>query len=90
LAFTNFLPHPCPLPLGEGETLPASYENLRLDWRSTYSKRRKLAWLFPLPAGEGQGEGERMIATNATTYFKMFETYVYKTKKPESFDSGFL
>ena len=52
------LPHPDPLPLGEGEFR-----------RRTSSQRRHLPeslgeaeegqWLFPLPAGESQGEGER-------------------------------
>jgi hypothetical protein len=36
--FVNFLPHPGPLPLGEGETLPASYDHQRLDWRTPHSK----------------------------------------------------
>jgi superfamily II RNA helicase len=50
--FTS-LPHPGPLPLGEGESHAAS------DQTGTRSSVPRLDAVPPLPAGEGRGEGER-------------------------------
>ena len=49
----RFLPHPCPLPLGEGECSPPA----RLGGAAS-CQRARTHWP-PLPAGEGWGEGEQ-------------------------------
>ncbi|HTB85086.1 MAG TPA: TIGR01777 family oxidoreductase [Candidatus Sulfotelmatobacter sp.] len=49
------------------QTLPISHNNQQLDWNPPPSKKKEQPWLFPRPAGEGQGEGER--ATNPKTAF---------------------
>jgi hypothetical protein len=53
-------PHPGPLPQGEGETLPAFRDKpaAGLVGRATKSTQSEPR-LFPLPGGEGKGEGER-------------------------------
>ncbi len=52
------LPHPSPLPLGEGESITEAVENLRRSWFNDGTEKQTMRWLFPLPQGEGQGEGE--------------------------------
>jgi hypothetical protein len=47
----NDLPHPGPLPLGEGESISAFDE-------ADVSAVQRLDGRLPLPAGEGWGEGE--------------------------------
>ncbi len=54
----NTLPHPYPLPLGEGESITEAVENLRRSWFNDGTEKQTMRWLFPLPQGEGQGEGE--------------------------------
>ena len=49
----HLLPHPSPLPLGEGATQSALEDAQRV---GQHDARRKF---LPLPAGEGRGEGER-------------------------------
>jgi len=49
----SFLPHPGPLPLGEGATPSASEHPHGVGKHGTWSS------LLPRPAGEGRGEGER-------------------------------
>jgi radical SAM superfamily enzyme YgiQ (UPF0313 family) len=51
----SFLPHPCPLPLGEGATQSAPEHSRGV---GTHAARSSL---LPLPAGEGRGEGERNL-----------------------------
>jgi radical SAM superfamily enzyme YgiQ (UPF0313 family) len=51
----SFLPHPGPLPLGEGATPSAPEHPHDVGTRGTWSS------LLPLPAGEGRGEGERNL-----------------------------
>ena len=57
----KILPHPGPLPLGEG---PANGRG-RLTEASAASAgpdhRGRAQGIFPLPAGEGRGEGERFL-----------------------------
>jgi hypothetical protein len=56
-------PHPRPLPRGEGEPSASLSNNpsaefaASLPWSNT-----QLRTLFPLPWGEGQGEGEHDLA----------------------------
>jgi len=54
------LPHPGPLPLGAGESKSGLHKYPRRDSRDTVSKITRQHNLFPLPAGEGQGEGEAL------------------------------
>jgi hypothetical protein len=42
---------------------------------NTALKKKKPPWLFPLPGGEGQGEGESVATTAATVYFEMLSFY---------------
>ncbi len=53
-SFRGVLPHPGPLPLGEGEPAPSACSRRTHRWH----RIRRLT-LPPLPAGEGRGEGER-------------------------------
>ncbi len=53
------LPHPGPLPLGEGEPLAVSEGTLRRIGGKVLPNARYHLRRFPLPAGEGKGEGER-------------------------------
>ena len=59
------LPHPAPLPLGEGESSSGFWS--RLSWRSQDAgwKNQIVRWRFPLPAGEGQGEGETFFVESS-------------------------
>ena len=52
------LPHPGPLPLGEGESLALSTDD-QTGARGAISQQPvTVRSLFPLPTGEGKGEGE--------------------------------
>jgi hypothetical protein len=55
---TTILPHPCPLPLGEGKWHSALRKFAHWIYRMVRRKTGDPRTLFPLPAGEGQGEGE--------------------------------
>ena len=52
------LPHPSPLPLGEGTTPTARRDSERVPVSPT------LTASLPLPAGEGRGEGDNVPSTN--------------------------
>jgi hypothetical protein len=54
-----FLPHPSPLPLGEGIVAVHSFfsNSFYANPAASFSKERREG--LPLPAGEGWGEGER-------------------------------
>ena len=69
-------PHPGPLPWGEGETFAGGLNSLarsassqrfpreepkRGDSKTTRQITNKHGRLFPLPRGEGQGEGEATV-----------------------------
>ena len=63
-AVASLLPHPSPLPLGEGEPSSPSRAIASVPCQPTR------AALPPLPAGEGRGEGER--PASSTTYESLF------------------
>jgi hypothetical protein len=50
-------PHPSPLPQERENRLPS--HNISSDWisRKSIRKEQSIRLLFPLPGGEGQGEG---------------------------------
>jgi hypothetical protein len=82
----HFLPHPGPLPLGEGETASA----LRKGGHAV-SSGCHVAWVlsaresgaeFPLPAGEGQGEGERPENTHGSRVSQSLIVAVHSTACP--------
>jgi len=52
-------PSPQPSPPGEGESFAASLENLWLKLLGDFLCPNYVRRLFPLPGGEGQGEGGR-------------------------------
>jgi hypothetical protein len=61
-------PQPRPLPRGEGESFFVARAIEPRDWRDGRERNEIVRVLFPLPAGEGQGEGEddRKIAFRNT------------------------
>jgi len=54
------LPHPGPLPLGEGGATADNWSYGFRSWQDTFLDKPNRRMLFPLPAGEGQGEGESL------------------------------
>ena len=53
-------PSPDPLPKERAFTFADALKNRRRDWPDgPADKTESVRWLFPLPGGEGQGEGER-------------------------------
>ncbi len=56
------LPHPGPLPLGEGATSTARPAT------NAPSSRETLTTIPPLPAGEGRGEGEKQLEPKAPNF----------------------
>ena len=59
---TSTFPSPRPSPLGRGRIVQPSMESER-GICATDDRKSQSAddWLFPLPAGEGQGEGKRLL-----------------------------
>jgi iron(III) transport system permease protein len=55
----SVLPHPCPLPPGEGETFPAAPEGNVLCYPQNLQSFTAMCYVVPSPWGEGQGEGGR-------------------------------
>jgi len=53
-------PHPGPLPRGEGESIHGLGKSERSDFSRTLGMSRSTRLLFPLPKGEGQGEGNEV------------------------------
>ena len=49
--------------MGEGESFAVFLKNVRLDLPDELTKIHKRRLLFPLPEGEGQGEGKRGALT---------------------------
>jgi hypothetical protein len=65
---TTILPHPDPLPLGEGtaaDCLVYSHDHPANPVARFFPR---LTPILPLPAGEGQGEGERHDSLLASNY----------------------
>ena len=58
------LPHPCPLPLGEGATQPALVDKRTLRLVGTAAN------ILPLPAGEGKGEGETVRCPSPSRFHR--------------------
>ena len=55
------LPHPGPLPLGEGVTFATSDENCEAEQTSSPASVSEPRWQFPSPSGRGvKGEGESL------------------------------
>ncbi len=52
------LPHPDPLKLGEGELSSGGWSNVSRRWQHDATSNSEIRLMSPLPAGEGQGEGE--------------------------------
>ena len=52
------LPHPGPLPLGEGESSFGVASHLSRSRQDAHRKNSTVRRVLPLPAGEGRGEGE--------------------------------
>ena len=63
-----------PHPRGEGETLAASSENLRLGWLESRSRMRMRPHAVPSPGGEGQGEGGRFTIQSEPTHVGCYES----------------
>jgi len=55
----NNRPHPGPLPQERGKCVPSLSGTSGWISRTIFRKSRNAHLLFPLPGGEGQGEGER-------------------------------
>ncbi|MFM2295643.1 MAG: hypothetical protein RLZZ350_2056 [Verrucomicrobiota bacterium] len=55
---------PSPLPLGEGVANAATRTFGYRSSHPAFSKNANASKLFPLPAGEGQGEGARVFFTD--------------------------
>jgi len=65
-AESRVLPHPSPLPLGEGTASDASSLLQPLDSQpAAVGRSQALTASLPLPAGEGRGEGERPASKTA-------------------------
>ena len=62
------LPHPCPLPLGEGETFAAPSEKLRAGLLNRGPKNRKTPLAVPSPSGRVAllGIAHRLIRTSCS------------------------
>jgi hypothetical protein len=54
----NNRPHPGPLPRERGERLPSHEISCWGICRTFFRELQSIRLLFPLPGGEGQGEGE--------------------------------
>ena len=68
--FATALPHPGPLPLGEGEPFAASKKNLRRDWPEVHPNFDQRRWLPPSPSGRGiEGVGERAALSKIVEAF---------------------
>ena len=61
---SSVLPHPGPLPLGEGESVAASLKNFAAGFAQMADESAFAALLLPSPSGRGiEGEGERVANT---------------------------
>jgi hypothetical protein len=67
-------PRPGPLPIGSADSADAERENrYQLPGKAmaefcfkAFAQKKSVQRLFPLPAGEGQGEGEACLTTTGT------------------------
>src|SRR5437899_4675033 len=64
------LPHPGPLPLGEGESPSGFWRDRNRRRQDAYWKNLEARRLFPLPAGAGQGEVESCRVESAPAFSK--------------------